>query len=252
MTKRFSLGIDLGTTNCAIALTDLEADKTEVLEVTQILGPNRIGERPTFPSALYIPHRDEFPENAFPLPWENETADGSVIGHFAREHGTLVPDRLVTSAKSWLSNAHVDPRQRSLPWGSEIEEDKLSPFECSRRYLAHLKNAFLYVGRVQGWSRDLSETEMVLTVPASFDAVARNLTAEAAEAAGLGKVTLLEEPQAAFYAWIAQAGGEWRSLITLGDIILVCDVGGGTADFSLIAVTDSSGTLVVERICVGV
>src|SRR5437763_9017860 len=251
MTKRFSLGIDLGTTNCAIALSDLEADQTEVLQVTQILGPNRIGERSTFPSTLYIPHRDEFPENAFPLPWENVPAGGSVIGQLAREHAALVPDRLVTSAKSWLSNAHVDPRQRSLPWGSEIEEDKLSPFECSRRYLAHLKNAFLYVGRVQGRSRDLSETEMVLTVPASFDAVARNLTAEAAEAAGLGKVTLLEEPQAAFYAWIAQAGREWRSLISPGDIILVCDVGGGTADFSLIAVTDRNGTLELERISVG-
>src|SRR6201989_3641282 len=251
MTKRFSLGIDLGTTNCAIALSDLEVDQTEVLQVTQILGPNRIGETPTFPSALYIPHRDEFPENSFPLPWDNETADGSIIGRFAREHGALVPDRLVTSAKSWLSNAHVDPRQRCLPWGSEIEEDKLSSFECSRRYLAHLKNAFLYVGRVQGRSRDLSETEMVLTVPASFDAVARNLTAEAAEAAGLGKVILLEEPQAALYARIAQADREWRSLIAPGDIVLVCDVGGGTTDFSLIAVTDNNGTLELDRISVG-
>ena len=175
----------------------------------------------------------------------------AIIGHFAREHGALVPDRLITSAKSWLSNAHIDPRQRSLPWGSEIQEDKLSPFECSRRYLAHLKNAFLYAGRVQGRNRDLSETEMVLTVPASFDAVARNLTAEAAEAAGLGKVTLLEEPQAAFYAWIAQADREWRSLIGPGDIVLVCDVGGGTTDFSLIAVTDNNGTLELDRISVG-
>ena len=251
MTKRFSLGIDLGTTNCAIALTDLEADQTEVLEVTQILGPNRIGERRTLPSALYIPHHAEFPENSFPLPWENETGDGRIIGHFAREHGALVPDRLVTSAKSWLANAHIDTRQESLPWGSDIQEDKLSPFECSRRYLDHLKNAFLYAGRAQGRNRDLSETEMVLTVPASFDAVARNLTAEAAEAAGLGKVTLLEEPQAAFYAWIAEADREWRSLIGPGDIVLVCDVGGGTTDFSLIAVTDNNGTLELDRISVG-
>jgi molecular chaperone DnaK (HSP70) len=251
MTKRFSLGIDLGTTNCAIALTDLESDQTEVLEVTQILGPNRIGERRTLPSALYIPHRDEFPENSFPLPWEDETGDARIIGNFARGHGALVPDRLVTSAKSWLSNAHIDPRQKSLPWGSEIQENKLSPFECSRRYLAHLRNAFLYAGRVQGRSRDLSETEVVLTVPASFDAVARNLTAEAAEAAGLGKVTLLEEPQAAFYAWIAQADREWRSLISPGDIVLVCDVGGGTTDFSLIAVTDNNGILELDRISVG-
>ncbi|HKF58759.1 MAG TPA: Hsp70 family protein, partial [Blastocatellia bacterium] len=230
MTKRFSLGIDLGTTNCAIALTELGSDQAEVLEISQILGPNQIGEKSTLPSALYVPHRDEFRENSFPLPWENETGDATIIGHFAREHGALVPDRLVTSAKSWLSNPHIDPRHRSLPWKSEVPEEKLSPFECSRRYLAHLKNAFLDAGRVQGRSWDFPESEIVLTVPASFDAVARNLTAEAAEAAGLGKVTLLEEPQAAFYAWIAQAGREWRSLVSSGDIVLVCDVGGGTTD----------------------
>lgn len=251
MSTRFSLGIDLGTTNSAIALTDLESDHTEVLEITQIVGPNQIGEKRTLPSALYIPHRDEFPENSFPLLWDNGIGDTTIAGHFAREHGALVPDRLVTSAKSWLSNPHIDPRRRSLPWRSDIEDEKLSPFECSRRYLSHLKNAFLYAGRVQGQNWDLSATEIVLTVPASFDAVAQNLTAEAAEAAGLGKVTLLEEPQAAFYAWIVQAGREWRSLISPGDIILVCDVGGGTADFSLIAVTDRNGTLELERISVG-
>ena len=251
MTKRFSLGIDLGTTNCAIALTELGSDQAEVLEITQILGPNQIGEKSTLPSALYVPHRDEFRENSFPLPWENETGDATIIGHFAREHGALVPDRLVTSAKSWLSNPHIDPRHRSLPWKTEMPEEKLSPFECSQRYLAYLKNAFLDAGRVQGRSWDFPESEIVLTVPASFDAVARNLTAEAAEAAGLGKVTLLEEPQAAFYAWIAQAGREWRSLVSSGDIVLVCDVGGGTTDFSLIAVTDKNGTLELDRISVG-
>src|ERR1700756_5643583 len=251
MSKRFSLGIDLGTTNSAIALTDLESDHTEVLEVTQILGPNQIGEKPTLPSALYIPHRDEFPENSFPLPWGNEIGDATIIGHFAREHGVLIPDRLITSAKSWLSNPHLDPRRPSLPWRSEIQDEKLSPFECSRRYLAHLKNASVYAGRVQGRNWDLSESEIVLTVPASFDAVARSLTADAAEAAGLGKVILLEEPQAAVYAWIAQADREWRSLIAPGDIVLVCDVGGGTTDFSLIAVTDNNGTLELDRISVG-
>ncbi len=251
MSTRFSLGIDLGTTNSAIALTDLETDQTEVLEITQILGPNQIGEKPTLPSALYIPHRDEFPENSFPLPWENGIGDATVTGHFAREHGVLIPDRLITSAKSWLSNPHIDPRHRCLPWRSDIQDQKLSPFECSRRYLAHLKNGFLYAGRVQGRNWDLSEAQIVLTVPASFDEVARSLTADAAETAGLGKVTLLEEPLAAFYAWIAQAGREWRSLVGPGDIVLVCDVGGGTADFSLIAVTDNDGNLELERISVG-
>jgi molecular chaperone DnaK (HSP70) len=251
MSTRFSLGIDLGTTNCAMALTDLESDHTEVLEVTQIIGPNQVGEKPTLPSALYIPHREEFPDNSFPLPWNDGIGDSTILGHFAREHGALIPDRLVTSAKSWLSNPHIDPRRQSLPWRSDIQEEKLSPLECSRRYLAHLRNAFLYAGRSQVRNWDLSETEIVLTVPASFDAVAQSLTAEAAEAAGLGKITLLEEPQAAFYAWIAEAGREWRSLISPGDIILVCDVGGGTADFSLIAVTDNGGTLELERISVG-
>ena len=251
MTTRFSLGIDLGTTNSAIACIDLDSDQVQILKITQILGPNQIGEKPTLPSALYIPHPDEFPANSFPLPWEDDIRNAMIIGHFARDHGVLIPDRLITSAKSWLSNPHIDPRRPSLPWRSEIQNEKLSPFECSRRYLAHLKNAFLYAGRVQGGNWDLPETEIVLTVPASFDAVARSLTADAAEAAGLGKVTLIEEPQAAFYAWIAQAGREWRDLVSPGDIVLVCDVGGGTADFSLIAVTDNHGTLELERIAVG-
>src|SRR5947207_12261912 len=164
MTKRFSLGIDLGTTNCAIALTDLEADQTAVLEVTQIVGPNQIGEKRTLPSALYIPHRDEFPENSFPLLWDNGTGDTTIVGHFAREHGALVPDRLVTSAKSWLSNPHIDPRRRSLPWRSDITEEKLSPLECSRRYLQHLRDAFLYAERAQGREWDVSEAQIILTV----------------------------------------------------------------------------------------
>jgi Hsp70 protein len=251
MNHRFSLGIDLGTSNSAIAITDLESDRTEIVGVTQILGPNQIGEKPTLPSALYIPHRDEFPENSFPLPWGNEANNGAIIGHFARDHGALVPDRLVTSAKSWLSNPHIDPRQRALPWKSDIEEAKLSAFECSRRYLEHIREGFLYAERAQGRDWNLSDGQVVLTVPASFDEVARNLTAEAAEAAGMGKVILLEEPLAAFYAWTAQAGKEWRAQVGPGDIVLVCDVGGGTADFSLIAVTESDGELALERISVG-
>ena len=115
MTTRFSLGIDLGTTNSAIAFTDLDSDQAEVVEVTQILGPNQIGEKPTLPSALYIPHPNEFPENSFPLPWQDDIGDPTIIGHFAREHGVLIPDRLITSAKSWLSNPHIDPGRPSLP-----------------------------------------------------------------------------------------------------------------------------------------
>ena len=251
MNQRFSLGIDLGTSNSAIAITDIEIGQTEIIELTQILGPNQIGEKPTLPSALYIPHPNEFPEGAFPLPWQTNDRDGAIIGHFARDHGALVPDRLITSAKSWLSNPHIDPRQRILPWKSEIKEEKLSAFDCSRRYLEHIKESFCYAARARGGNIALSDALVVLTIPASFDEVARNLTAEAAEAAGLGKVTLLEEPLAAFYAWAAQAGKDWRGQVRSGDIVLVCDVGGGTADFSLIAISEKDGVLDLDRISVG-
>ncbi len=250
MSARFSLGIDLGTSNSAVAADDFENDRTSIVEITQMLRPNQVGEKSTLPSALYIPHPDEFPADALRLPWSNRS-ESAIIGHFARDHGALIPDRLVTSAKSWLSNFHVDPRQAVLPWKSDIEEPKLSAFDCSRLYLEHLKEGFLYAERIQGRNWDLSEGQIVLTVPASFDEAARNLTAEAAEAAGLGKVTLLEEPQAAFYAWTAQAGTAWRSQVSAGDIVLVCDVGGGTADFSLIAISGKDGNLEVERISVG-
>lgn len=249
MQHRFSLGIDLGTSNSAIALSEVDSDQTNIIEITQVLGPNQIGEKPTLPSALYIPHPDEFPEGAFPLPWPSNTR--SIIGLFARDHGALVPDRLVTSAKSWLSNPHIDPRQRSLPWKSEIHEEKLSAFDCSRSYLEHMKESFRYAVRNQGKDLDLADGQVVLTIPASFDDIARNLTAEAAEAAGLGKVVLLEEPLAAFYAWTAQAGKDWRAHVRPGDIVLVCDVGGGTADFSLIAISEKDGALDLNRISVG-
>jgi molecular chaperone DnaK (HSP70) len=250
MQARFTLGIDLGTSNCAMALIDLETDRTEDLPITQILAANQLGARPTLASALYLPHPEEFRAGSFPLPW-NDSGERDIVGQFARYHGALVPDRLVTSAKSWLSNPHIDPRQRTLPWRSESAEEKLSPLEVSRRYLLHLKDAFLHTVRGHGRQWDVSDGQIVVTVPASFDEVARSLTAEAAEAAGLGNVTLLEEPQAAFYALIARAGWQWRDAVTPGDIILVCDVGGGTTDFSLIAVTDVAGNLELERISVG-
>src|SRR3954453_3852561 len=250
MTARFSLGIDLGTSNCVMALTDLENNRTEVLPVPQILAPNQMGEKPTLASATYLPHPEEFAPGSFRLPWSASEESG-IVGQFARDHGALVPDRLTTSAKSWLSNPHIDPKQRTLPWRSDSVEEKLSPFECSRRYLRHLKDAFLHTEGSQGRHWDLADAQIVVTVPASFDEVARSLTAEAAEAAGLGHVTLLEEPQAAFYAWSARAGRQWRDAVAPGDIILVCDVGGGTADFSLIAVADVGGNLELERISVG-
>jgi len=256
MTARFSLGIDLGTSNCAMALTDLDTGQTEIVPIPQIVGANQVDEKPTLASALYLPHPDEFRPGSFPLPWDDGPGPGTgsgmgIIGQFARDHGALVPDRLVTSAKSWLSNPHIDPKQRTLPWRSESAEEKLSPFDCSRRYLQHLRSVFCHAAQTQGQQWDLGDGQIVVTVPASFDEVARSLTAEAAEAAGLGHVTLLEEPQAAFYAWAAQAGRHWRDAVAPGDLVLVCDIGGGTADFSLIAVADVAGNLELERISVG-
>ena len=133
MNARFSLAIDLGTSNSAIAIADLESGETTIIEIAQTLGPNQIGEMPALPSATYIPHTEEFPEGSFPLPW-NDAGERAIIGQFARERGALVPDRLATSAKSWLSNPHIDPKQRILPWGSDIAEEKLSPFSARLRH----------------------------------------------------------------------------------------------------------------------
>jgi molecular chaperone DnaK (HSP70) len=247
---RFSLGIDLGTSNSAVAVEDWETGRSGTVEVTQLLGPNRIGEKPTLPSAIYLPHPEEFQEEQLRLPWQDKS-DGVIVGHFARDHGALIPDRLITSAKSWLSNVHIDPRKPVLPWRSDISEPRLSALECSRRYLEHMKLGFLNAERTQGRTWSIDQGQVVITVPASFDEVARNLTLEAAQAAGFDKAVLLEEPQAAFYAWMEQSGADWRKQVSTGDIVLVCDVGGGTSDFSLIAIAEKEGNLEVERISVG-
>src|SRR6516225_4168258 len=249
MSTSFSLGIDLGTSNSAVAIEGFAEERSAIVEMTQLLSSNR-GEKPLLRYAVYIPHPEEFPPESLKLPW-SKAGGGPIVGHFARAHGALVPDRLVTSAKSWLSNIHIDPKKPVLPWKSDIKEQKLSAFECSRIYLEHMKEGFLYAEAAQKRKWDLAEGEIVITVPASFDEVARTLTADAAAAAGFGKVILLEEPQAAFYAWTAQAGSDWRNQVKRGDIVLVCDVGGGTADFSLIAVSEKDGNLEVGRISVG-
>jgi molecular chaperone DnaK (HSP70) len=250
MSASFSLGIDLGTSNSAVAIEGFAEERNAIVEMTQLLASNRVGEKPTLPSAVYIPHPEEFPSESLKLPW-SKAGGGPIVGHFARAHGALVPDRLIISAKSWLSNLHIDPKKPVLPWKSEIKEQKLSAFECSRIYLEHMREGFLYAEAAQKRRWDLAEGQIVITVPASFDEVARNLTADAAGAAGFGKVVLLEEPQAAFYAWTAQAGSDWRNQVKRGDVVLVCDVGGGTADFSLIAVSEKEGNLEVGRISVG-
>lgn len=260
MTKQFILGIDLGTSNSCLSLCEVETRRTRGIDITQVLGPGVIGEKPLLPSALYIPASGEYADGSFALPWEDAASASSVVGTFARERAALVPDRLVTSAKSWLCNPHVDRRAPILPWQSELTEAKVSPLEASRRYLAHLRHAARYWFEREGIAATLDDCHVVLTVPASFDEVARSLTHEAAVAAGLGDVTLLEEPQAAFYAWIAHSEADpgarhWTEQVAAGDVVLVLDIGGGTTDLSLIAVAASpdglSKNLELHRIAVG-
>ena len=260
MTKQFILGIDLGTSNSCLSLCEVETGRARGIDITQVLGPGVIGEKPLLPSALYIPASGEYAEGSFALPWDDAASAGSVVGTFARERAALVPDRLVTSAKSWLCNPHVDRRAPILPWQSDLAEARVSPLEASRRYLAHMRDAALHWFAREGIHATLDDCHVVLTVPASFDEVARSLTHEAAAAAGLGEVTLLEEPQAAFYAWIAHSeadptAGHWTDQVAAGDLVLVLDIGGGTTDLSLIAVAASpdglSKNLELHRIAVG-
>jgi molecular chaperone DnaK (HSP70) len=253
--SRYVVGIDLGTTNSAVAYADADAMEDDhpgpiaSLPIPQVVAVNDVVERSLLPSFYYIPGGKEFPAGAFDLPWKSP-AD-RVVGHFAREHGAKVPGRLVSSAKSWLSHAGVDRRSAVLPWTAADDVARISPVAASAAYLEHLRDA--WNGRIAGKAAAdrLENQEVYLTVPASFDPVARELTMEAAAKAGLKNVTLLEEPQAAFYAWLAVHDQKWRNKVKVGDIILVCDVGGGTTDFTLIAVTDSAGDLALSRLAVG-
>ncbi len=252
MEKRYAVGIDLGTSNSAIALTGAAEDEAiEVLPVPQLLSFQALGERDTLPSALYLPAAGEAESISARLPWDEAAATAELVGEFARDHGALVPDRLVSSAKSWLCNPHVDPAAPILPWKSDLGERMVSPLGASTRYLNHLFKSLEIGLRERETGLDLADCEVVVTVPASFDEVARIHTHEAAEAAGLGEVTLLEEQQAAFYHWISQSEGHWREQVQPGDVVLICDVGGGTADFSLVAVSEREGELHLERISVG-
>ena len=253
--SRYVVGIDLGTTNCALAFADTRETTADApapiktFSIPQTVGLNDVGERNVLPSFLYLPTSKEFPPGATDLPWK--TTPGRVVGTFAREHGAKVPGRLVSSAKSWLSHEGVDRRAAILPWSGSDEVDKVSPVAASSAYLIHLRDAWNQQIAGKSAVDRLEQQDVFLTVPASFDAVARELTVEAARAAGLEKVTLLEEPQAAFYAWLAKQGDGWRRKVKVGDVLLVCDVGGGTTDFSLIAVSEQDGELVLTRQAVG-
>jgi molecular chaperone DnaK (HSP70) len=247
MAARYAVGIDLGTTNSAIAAIDLHARRRGIvsLPVPQLVAEGRIGERPTLPSALYLAGAHDVPVGALALPWAEDHRE--VVGELARVQGARVPSRLVTSAKSWLTHGGVDRTAKILPWGAPEDVRRVSPVTASARFLAHLRGAW----DAAHPDTPLAEQELVLAVPASFDEVARELTVAAAVEAGLAALTLLEEPQAAFYGWLAAHERDWEHVLGGERRILVVDVGGGTTDFTLIEARLGGATLALERVAVG-
>jgi molecular chaperone DnaK (HSP70) len=253
LAAKYIVGIDLGTTNSALArcgaTTGEEENRIELRGIPQLVNPNEVAERTLLPSFLYIPGEFDFPKGSLALPWEPEPT--LVIGELARKRGAESPNRLVASAKSWLSYAGVSRTAPILPWQAPEEVPKLSPVEVSSQFLQYLRNVWDSGEADEQQQLTLAEQDVLITVPASFDEEARELTRRAAEQAGYQHVTLLEEPQAAFYAWLASQGDGWRRRIKVGDLVLVCDVGGGTTDFSLIMVSEENGELTLKRVAVG-
>jgi molecular chaperone DnaK (HSP70) len=247
---RYSIGIDLGTTHCALSYVDLAASDGErisqgVMRIAQLTAPGAIEELELLPSFLYLPHTSELAAGDLALPWTGER--DFVVGEMARSRGAGTPIRLVSSGKSWLCHPGVDRRAAILPADAPPEVARVSPLEASVRYLTHLREAWNHAHL----DSPFEQQDITVTIPASFDPAARELTAEAANAAGYRQMTLLEEPQAALYSWIQKSGGAWRKEVKVGDIILVVDVGGGTTDLSLIAVIERDGNLELHRVAVG-
>jgi molecular chaperone DnaK (HSP70) len=239
-----TIGIDLGTTNCAAAHAAPGQDApVEQFPIPQLIAPGEVFAETVLPSALYLPTDGEFPPEALELPWG---ASPRIVGRFAARRGAETLGRLVTSAKSWLSATGAERTSAILPPNAPPESPRVSPVEASRAYLEHIRRAWDY----EHPDEPLERCRVVLTVPASFDEAARRLTQQAAEEAGLPELILLEEPQAALYAWIAQHP-DWRERLRPGDLILVVDVGGGTTDFTLVRAAERDGALELERIAVG-
>jgi hypothetical protein len=248
---RYIIGIDLGTTNSTVAYVDCAQEIPAIhnFRIPQLTAPGCIELRASLPSFCYIASEGEYPKGALDLPWGRPSH--ICVGLLAQREGARVPSRLVQSAKSWLCHAAANRRDRILPFEGEDERLKISPIKAAELYLQHIKEAWNFV-MAKGHPDDAFEhQEIVLTVPASFDEVARALTAEAAKKAGLTHLTLVEEPQAAFYAWLAQNESSWQQLLPEGSSVLICDVGGGTTDFSLIEVESSETGPRLRRMSVG-
>ena len=247
-TSTYSIGIDLGTTNSALAYVALEdaAAPVTLLDIPQMITATTVEKRKLLPSFGYLPTDAEKDSGALRLTSGKKGA--AVIGHFARTQSAEVPTRTIAAAKSWLCHTRVDRHQPILPWNAPDDVGKLSPAAATTLYLQHL---------VQVWNEQFPDApfkqqHVTLTVPASFDASARDLTREAAANAGFpSDFILLEEPQAALYAWLADRGDQWRKDLKVGDLMLVCDVGGGTTDLTLIGVEENNGDLALSRLAVG-
>ena len=244
MAETFCVGVDLGTTNCALAFVDPKSRAITDFTVVQLVRPGEVAARSLLPSFVYIPG-PELPASLLTLPWR--PSHPFAVGELARWQGARVPGRLVSSAKSWLCHPGVDRSARILPWGSAEEVAKISPVEASSMLLSHLAEAWAAAHP----EHPLSEQEVAITVPASFDEVARALTVEAARHSGLTKLTLLEEPQAAFYDFAARHGNNLSRALEGTRLVLVVDVGGGTTDFTLLHVGGSPEGPVLRRIAVG-
>lgn len=254
MESKYIVGIDLGTTNSIVAYAEKNVDqpenaKIQVFDIPQLAGPGDVEKRKNLPSFILMSGLEKEPDPEMQLPWTEDQRFAT--GEYARQRGAEIPDHLIASAKSWLCHERVDRNSPLLPWEAPENIEKLSPVSASAMILKHIKDAWNHVMADSDSALRLENQEVLLTVPASFDAVARELTVKAAEMAGLENFTLLEEPQAAFYAWIEANGDAWRDRIEKGDLVLVCDVGGGTSDFSLIRVSEENGNLVLDRISVG-
>ncbi|MBL4608012.1 MAG: Hsp70 family protein [Pseudomonadales bacterium] len=248
--KAYAIGIDLGTTHCVLAYMPLEGGELKMLPIPQIKDPGIVSEFSQLPSFLYLPHQEEFNDSELRLPWgqqETNSLNKAISGEFARQHGSKSPIRLVSSAKSWLGHAGVDCKENFLPLDAPEGVEKISPFTATQHYLAHLTAAW----EARFPESPIDQQLLTITVPASFDPLARELSIEAAHSIGLHNAVLLEEPQAALYGWLHKQGESWRKQLKVGDTILVVDVGGGTTDLSLIAVTENAGELTLERSAVG-
>ncbi|MGC2107880.1 MAG: Hsp70 family protein, partial [Candidatus Korobacteraceae bacterium] len=256
--SRYLIGVDLGTTNSVVAYIDTQESAVEgssgirVLEVPQLVGPGEVRALPHLPSFLYFPLESEIASGTLALPWDEQPS--SIAGTMAREQGALLPGRQVSSVKSWLCQGAVDRTADILPVEAEPSAPKVSPVEASARYLMHLRNAWNYAmaaDKARNPEQLFENQEIVLTVPASFDEEARELTVEAARRAGIENLTLLEEPLAAFYAWIAQHRHAIHDHVQDGDLVLICDIGGGTSDFSLVRARLHAEEMEFERTAIG-